>query len=209
MEPFPVSSRRACEGVLTVKNCPMIGCRGAGPAMGHLIDPGNKVYCRRPPTVTATFRDTRRRKFQRRPCAMSGCSPCDRRGRCPVAAPAAYRRDRARRTPRFRRAALVDPQRRDRRRRPLLDRCLAAPRSRRPKRTHAVDMAEAVDPAGHQIGCATEGANPTFAPITTGPMRCFHRRCTTRRTAGTAVRRGQWCGREDRAWPRCDRTRQP
>ncbi len=85
--------------------------------------------------MIATFRDTRRRKFQCRPCDVSGCSPGDRRGRCPVGRPPSTVVIRLAARPGSRRAALVDPQRRDRRRRPLLDRCPGAPRSRRQRRT--------------------------------------------------------------------------
>lgn len=37
----------------------------------------------------------------------------------------------------------------------------------------------------------------SFAPIATGPSRCFQRRCTTRRTSCCGVRFATRCGRED------------
>lgn len=51
--------------------------------------------------------------------------------------------------------------------------------------------------------CTVQGARPTFAQMATGPSRCFHRRCTTLRTTGCGVRRGDRCvaGRTGRASP--------
>ena len=44
-----------------------------------------------------------------------------------------------------------------------------------------------------------EEAMARRSAISTGPSRCFHRRCTILRTTGCGVRLGWWCGREDRS----------
>ena len=56
-----------------------------------------------------------------------------------------------------------------------------------------------------RTACTVDAGMPSFAPIATGPSRCFHRRCTTLRTSCCGVRFATRCGREDRsvmpAWP--------
>lgn len=50
-----------------------------------------------------------------------------------------------------------------------------------------------------KTACTVEDGSPSRSPISTGPSRCFHRKCTILRTTGGGVRFGRRCGRDDRS----------